>query len=243
MKAESRQGDARDWAPPYDAQLWLEAERQPGRKLDVIARFAVLQLAAQPLEPRHVIACLETDADATGRRTDIESEGAEREWIRLGARSRNVAQIVRPGAAAERGERPRGDRRAGRQIVQPSLDAEIVLIQIDFGARQGRLVLAWRPSERAEHGKVRVEVVGRLSANENGVLEDITLVARGNQRAYDGPNVEGKRGRRLRFGAQCERGQRGDGDERNAVSQGAWAKRGRTTHGRGIGIDAARHLM
>ena len=53
----------RTGAPPI-AQPLLEAKRQPGRELDIVSRLSVRQFSAEALEPRHVVARLEADADA-----------------------------------------------------------------------------------------------------------------------------------------------------------------------------------
>src|SRR5258705_13107384 len=81
----------------------LEAESQTGCELQVVARLAVLKLAAQALERRDVVACLETETDAAVRLVQVEADGAVAERVGLGACAGNVAQVVRPRAAAEDG--------------------------------------------------------------------------------------------------------------------------------------------
>ena len=54
------------------AEPRLEAERQTRHELQVVARLPVLELAAQALEARDVIARLETEADRAVRLVKVE---------------------------------------------------------------------------------------------------------------------------------------------------------------------------
>src|SRR5690349_19151424 len=110
----------------------LEAEDQASRQLHVVARLSILQLAAQTLEPRHVVARLDADAEPTVRLPDVEPDGAVAERIRLRAGARDVTKIVRSCTAPDPDVWTRRHARPAREIARARLESEIVLIEIDL---------------------------------------------------------------------------------------------------------------
>src|SRR5437899_10267220 len=71
-----------------------ESEGEASRELDVVARLAIGELAAEALEAGDVVTRLEAKADLSAGVIEIESDRSEAEPVGLSARVGDIAQTV-----------------------------------------------------------------------------------------------------------------------------------------------------